>query len=349
MSPHHPIGAKSYSEEDFNDQSAAFAEMIDAELIRLNRETEPVANLHDGVMYSMGLDVEDRAVRGKRIRPVLCLMTTDALGRAPRKALAFACGIELLHNFALVHDDIEDGDEQRRGRPATWIKYGLAHGINIGDYMLARVFAVICRDPHNPLAIREQLMDLLHRTLEHLFIGQSLDISARASRNFSVADYQHLVSMKTGSYLVAPMLGGAIVGEADEDTITGLTRFGQALGPLFQIKDDIIDLTKGKGRGTIGNDIREGKRSYLVATTAEQCTAQEREELFDVLDKPRKETRDDDVARVIGLFSRYDAIKQGEAYCEELRKRAIESIAPAPPRLREVLETATSILVERTT
>src|SRR5690606_23969946 len=133
----------------------------------------------------------------------------------------------------------------------TWTKYGLAHGINIGDFLLSRVYTVQCRDPHNPLAIREQLLELVHRTLEHIFIGQSLDISARESRDFTIAEYERIVAMKTGSYLVAPILGGAIVGGAGESVIESITRYGRAMGPLFQVKDDTIDLTTGKGRGAI--------------------------------------------------------------------------------------------------
>ncbi len=336
-------------EHKFQEQTLRYAELVDRELIRLIGMSEQVPHLHDGVLYSMGLDEEDRAIRGKRIRPALCLLTAEMLGTAPRNALTFACAIELLHNFALVHDDIEDGDSMRRGRPCTHVQYGLAHGINIGDFMLAKVFYFISRDPHMSMAVREQLIELLHRTLDHLFIGQSLDISARGQRHFTMTEYERLVAMKTGSYLVAPMLGGAIIAHAQEDTIEGLTKLGNALGPLFQIKDDIIDLTQGKGRGVIGSDIREGKRSYLVAAAAEKCSVEERERLFDILDREREETAAEDIQWVLELYERHGAVARGEQYCEELQSHALEAIKTLPKALRESLETATRILVSRTT
>jgi geranylgeranyl diphosphate synthase, type I len=333
----------------FQQKTLEYAELVDEELLRNFQHGEKIPNLHDASLYSMGLDSPDRSVRGKRIRPVLCLMTAEALGAPPRSALTFACAIELLHNFALVHDDIEDGDTMRRGRPATWQKYGLAHGVNIGDYMLFRTFRLLFRDPNNPLSVREQLTELFHLTQEHLFMGQSLDISARSQRDFKLPDYELIVVMKTGSYLAAPMLGGAIVARASEEIIEAITRFGRALGPLFQIKDDLIDLTSGKGRDSIGNDIKEGKRSYLVAAVTEQCSQDEATRLYDILDKPRAETTQDNVDWVIDLFKNHGAIDKAESYCQILHDRALGAITSVPKELKEVLETATKVLATRST
>jgi len=337
-----------WTEEWLLERFDAYAEVIDAELVRLLAVAEPVPNLHDAMLYSMGLDTADRRIRGKRVRPALCLLTAEALGAPPQKACAFAAAIELLHNFALVHDDIQDGDTMRRGRATVWQQYGLAHGINIGDYMLAKVYSLVLRDPFNGFAVREQLVGLLEGTLEELFAGQSLDISARARRDFTQADYARLVEKKTGSYLAAPIIGGALIGGATEDTLTGIRRFGKALGPLFQIKDDLIDLTAGKGRGAIGNDIREGKRSYLVARVCEVATEAERTGLFAILDKPREATADEDVRDAIALFEKYGVLRDAEAHCERLRAQASEALGLVQPPLRQALEIAATVMANRT-
>lgn len=326
-----------------------FAELIDEELVRLIESEAQVPNLHEGMVYSMGLDVGDRRVRGKRIRPALCLFTVDALGGELGRAVSFAVAIELLHNFALIHDDIQDGDTLRRGRPCTHLKFGIPHAINIGDYMLAKVFSTVWRDPRQSLAVREQLIQLINRTLDDIFVGQSLDISARGSSTFTMADYELVVSKKTGSYLAAPMIGGAIVAEADEDVILALEKFGHAIGPLFQIKDDLIDLTTGKGRDEIGSDIREGKRSYLVAAVSEVCSDGERAELFAILDKPREQTSAEDVQRAIEIFRRHGVMERAEAHCEALRMKGMEAIRGTPPELRETLESIAGLLAARTT
>jgi geranylgeranyl pyrophosphate synthase len=310
---------------------------------------EQVGNLHDAARYSMGLDVEDRVVRGKRVRPALCLLTTEALGTDPDLAIPFAAAIELLHNFALVHDDIQDGDTIRRGRPAVWQRYGLAHGINVGDYMLAKVYQIILRDEGNPGPVRDRLLGVVEHTLEELFAGQALDITARETNRFTLADYEHIVSKKTGSYLAAPMLGGAIVAGAEPGVLSAISRLGAALGPLFQIKDDLIDLSSGKGRGAVGNDVREGKRSWMVGWVAERCTPEEHQLLFSTLDRSRDSTSPDDVTAVIDLFTRRGALAAAESRCEELRLEALAVLSELPIDLREPLEDATNILARRST
>lgn len=308
---------------------------------------EPTANLHEGALYSLGLDVEDRKARGKRVRPALCLLIAQALGSTRHAALPFAAAIEILHNFALVHDDIEDGDTVRRGRPSTWKQYGLAHGINIGDYMLAKVFQVILRDDRNPIEVREQLLILLEKTLEELFAGQAMDISARQTDHFTLEEYNLLVARKTGSYLAAPMLGGAVIAGARPAVLRSLDQLGHHLGPLFQVRDDLIDLTSGKGRGEIGNDIREGKRSYLVAVAAESCLPSDRARLFEILNRSREETSAEDVAWCVELFRRSGAIARAEARCQELRVAAMGTIGSLDEPLRGLLETTIKVLAER--
>ncbi len=337
------------NDEVFQKKVSDFADLVDAELLRLVAMEEQIPDLHEGMIYAMGLDVPDRKVRGKRIRPVLCLVTAEALGAEARQALSFAAAIELLHNFALIHDDIEDGDTHRRGRDSTYRRYGLPHGINIGDYMFAKVFSTVWRDPHQTLPVREQLIELLNKTMDDLFVGQALDISARRLDQFTMADYERLVMKKTGSYLAAPMLGGALIAEADEEVIIAIGQFGRAMGPMFQIKDDIIDLTTGKGRSSIGSDIREGKRSYLVAVVSDLCTASEKEQLYAILDKPREQTNAADVEWSIALFNKYRVLERAEEHCEELRQHGMEVIADTPPELRSVLELAAETLAKRTT
>lgn len=119
------------------------SDALDKELEKILRQGKLVPNLHDGLIYSLGLDIKSRDRRGKRLRPTLCLVTCEALGGNMRHAMTFACICEILHTYFLIHDDIEDGDKFRRNRPAVWVKYGLSHGINIGDFMLAVMLQTI--------------------------------------------------------------------------------------------------------------------------------------------------------------------------------------------------------------
>ncbi len=336
-----------WTEQRFLTEAQTLCDEIDAALEEQCRRMPPVPGLHEGMTYALGLDPEGAGARGKRIRPVLCLLVCQALGGRTERALPFACAIEMLHNFALVHDDIEDGDTQRRGRDSVHVRFGLPHGINIGDYMLARVFRMLHEAPEWDEPLRSRLLALVDETLEELFSGQALDIEARARHTFTRREYTELVDRKTGSYLAAPLIGGALAAGARESVLGPLRELGRALGPLFQVRDDLIDLTSGKGRGQSGNDIREGKRSFLVACVAEECTPEERERLFVLLDKPREETTPEDVEEAVALYRRYGAEEEAERWCEALRNRAEEAIRPLPEQLAGLLHTVTVLLAKR--
>lgn len=333
----------------FSESLALHSQLVDAELERLIRSEEQIENLHDGLLYSLGLDQQDAAIRGKRLRPVLCLITAETLGAGPKLALPFAAAIELFHNFALVHDDIEDGDTMRRGRPCTYMHYGLPQAINIGDYFICKVISIFAGVKSWDERTRFRLLELLSETADHTHIGQCLDMNARGSRNFTRDDYLRIVREKTGYYLAAPMLGGAVIAGADEKTMEALRHFGHVIGPLFQIVDDLIDLTEGKGRGAAGSDIREGKRSYLVAAVAPNCTVDELATLYGVLDSPRDETTVESVAWVIDLFKRRGAITEAARYCDELKAEALAALQGVPEPLRVVLTEATELLMTRKT
>lgn len=331
--------------EAFFNESQAIVDKALLDIIKPHKT--PVPNLDDGMAYALGLDSEE-VNTGKRIRPILCLLVCHELSGNSRPALPFAAAIELMHNFALVHDDIEDGDEMRRGRPAVWKKYGLPHAINIGDYLFTKVFEALLLDQHTAPPDRQvRLFELMRSTLDHTHRGQALDMNARYAR-ITVDDYMTLVTEKTGHYLAAPMIAGAICADADATITTALATFGLMIGPMFQIRDDVIDLTHGKGRGAIGNDIREGKRSFLVAHSLQHATPEDQENLLRILDLPRTDITDDNVNAVLAIFERCGAMKAADNRCAELREKAIRALQPLPDNLRERLLEVTEHLIART-
>jgi len=295
--------------------------------------------LHEGLTFALGVDIAERSARGKRIRPALCLLTADALGADATRAMPFALSIELMHNFCLVHDDIEDGDRMRRGRESVWIKYGVPQAINIGDYLLVQAQRALTHwgKPELNEAMRFGLMRLLTHTLDRTHIGQALDMNARESREISVEDYMRIVREKTGYYLAAPIQGGALVAGATEAVLESIGAMAQVLGPMFQIMDDVIDLTEGKGRDAAGSDIREGKRSYLVAHAAERTNAKDREKMFAILDRPRENTSPEDVAWMSGLFETCGAMRSARDKCRELHNESLMTLNALPETLAKEL------------
>lgn len=337
--------------DKLNARINSLSEVFEKELQTFVHENgmEGVANLHDAIAYALGTDTNDPAVRGKRIRPVLCLLTAQAMGADLNLAIPFALSIELMHNFALVHDDMEDGDIMRRGRDAVWIKYGVPHAINIGDFLLVCTNRALTHwgSPQLTAQVRFRLLGLITSALDHTHIGQALEINARGHRPITEGEYLRIVREKTGYYLAAPIQGGAIVAGADQATIDTIAEMALLLGPLFQIVDDIIDLTDGKGRESIGSDIREGKRSYLVAHASEHASDQDRDRLFDILDKPRQETTDEEIREVAVLFEKYGSIEAGRHYCQKLYEQSQNQLKRLPKSLADELGPFLEMLVNR--
>ena len=309
-----------------------------------------VENLHNAVEYSLGLDEPDINRRGKRFRPALCLLACEKLGCDIRKALPFAVAIEVMHNYCLVHDDIEDGDTVRRGRPAVWLQYGLSHGINIGDFMISRVYGYLIEQAGKTWSpeLTFRILNLMVETLDHTLTGQALDINARASDTITIKDYLEIVTKKTGYYLAAPIIGGAMIAGAPPGVIKAIHKFGSCMGPLFQIMDDIIDLTAGKGRNEIGADIKEGKRSFMVAHVNEKCSRKESHEMFKILNKPRVKTTKKDIAEILALFNKYEAIEAGREYCQVMSRKSGAAIQKIPLPLRDALSAFSNLLTDRT-
>ncbi len=299
-----------------------------------------IPNLHDAVHYHLGTG-------GKRIRPALAIATCKALGGETEKVIPFAAACEILHQWILVHDDIQDGDIVRRNKPTVWAKYGLAHGVNIGDYMAQKVYELILRSRNYGVSNETvfRLIDAIVAAATKTAEGQAMEMNLRKNDNPSEKDYMEMVTGKTGHYLTIPMVGGAVVAGADEKIIGKILEFGSYVGPAFQITDDVLDLTIGKGRDEIGRDVKEGKRSMLVVHCLEKCGADERKNLLDMLNK--KEKTDADVLAVKALFEKYGSVEYAERKAKELVARAKNTTRELPLALRNVLNDFADYLVER--
>lgn len=207
-----------------------------------------------------------KAVGGKRLRPMLSLLIAEAIGGEAGKALPAAVALELIHNFSLLHDDIEDQSKTRRGRPTVWSLWGEAQAINTGDAMFALAHRAIPYLGETLLddKTKVQLMSFLSETCLKLTHGQYLDISFEKRAEVTPDEYLEMIRGKTGAMIAASAAMGAISGGANEDQIEALSQFGLSLGLAFQIQDDLLDIwgnpeKTGKARAA---DITQKKKSY---------------------------------------------------------------------------------------
>jgi len=285
---------------------------------------------------------------GKRIRPAICLLTCEQLGGEPSRALYFAAAVEVLHNMFLIHDDVEDGDTVRRDRPTVWVKYGQPNAINVGDYMLSVATRAVLMSPVDD-ALRVELARLFTETIEVTCRGQSLDLNNRASEDLTVEQYMQMVTLKTGRYLALGMVGGGMIAGAEGETLARLEALCSSMGAAFQIRDDLIDLTVGKGRGgALGNDIREGKPSILYAHAISVASPDQKRRILSVMAKPRQETTDADVAEVRRLYDELGSVEFASAEADRLIDRAFETIEKIPVADKQFFRDIARYMVNRT-
>src|SRR5512138_2222607 len=224
---------------------------------------------HEMLTYHMGWTGEGAGseATGKRIRPLLVLLCTAACGADWQSALPAAVAVELVHNFSLVHDDIQDNSDKRRGRPTVWVKWGAPMAINAGDalFVLSNQ-AIIDLKGSYPAETVVRAAEILHNTCLDLTRGQYLDMSYEKTNELTVEDYWPMVSGKTAALLSACCHIGALLGGADEPKQDAYRSFGHYLGLAFQAEDDILGIwgneaVTGK---SAANDLIEGKKSLPV-------------------------------------------------------------------------------------
>ncbi len=260
---------------------------------------------------------------GKRLRPALILWLGERLGADRARLLPFAMAVELLHNFFLIHDDIEDGDRFRRNRATLWVHFGIGKALNVADYLLVEAF-------QRSRESGEELLEILLETFRTTVEGQALDLRWRADATFHLEAYEEIIRKKTGRYLACGWVGAALLAGHRPEEAAGFWAVGAQLGPAFQIKDDLLDLTDGKGRGgEQGCDIREGKPSILFAHTlgSHQVSESDKKQLVAILAKAREQTSDDEVQWVRELYQRSGA---GQFAEREMRRRvefAVQELA----------------------
>jgi geranylgeranyl diphosphate synthase type II len=240
--------------------------LVEAALDRaLPTETAWPETIHRSVRYSL-------LAGGKRIRPILVLASAEAVGGSRDEALALACAVEMVHTYSLVHDDLPamDDDDLRRGRPTNHKVYGEAIAILAGDALLTRAFHLLAQLPEDASE------DALRRRLTATAIlgeacgttglvgGQVMDLESEG-KAISAEALERLHRAKTGALLSACVRGGAVLGGADSDQLAHLTRYAAAIGLLFQVVDDILDVTESAAQlgKTAGKDVKAQKATYV--------------------------------------------------------------------------------------
>ena len=285
--------------------------------------------------YLYGLVGDHLRRGGKGLRSALCLATAAAYGGNTADALPSAAALDMLHNAFLVHDDIEDGSESRRGHKTMYIEHGLPLAVNAGDAMQAMAFQLL-RDNFDLLGPQknQRVVDEFDHLLKQSLEGQAIELGWIRDNYFDFGDddYLFLVLKKTCWYsFIHPCRIGALVASGDRLDPARFTRFGFLTGAAFQIQDDVLNLlgddrTYGK---EIGGDLWEGKRTLVLSHALRQATEPQRARLKDVLRKPREQRSESDVAWMTDLVERGGSIEFAQRSARELAQAAIGELGVA--------------------
>jgi len=292
------------------------------------------ATLYEPCRYLLGLG-------GKRVRPILCLMSNELFGEINEDAWNSAFAIELFHNFTLIHDDIMDKAPLRRGSPTIHAKYGFTAGILCGDIMNIYSYDKLA----NIENFLPQVMQLFNKTAIEVCEGQQLDMDFETRNDVSIAQYIHMITLKTSVLLACSLKLGAIVAGAMGDNANKLYAFGKNLGIAFQLQDDYLDAfgkpdKLGKQKG---GDIKANKKTYLLLKALENANGSQHKEL-----EERLQSDDENkIPDVLSLFAAIGADTECRQAVEHYSKSAfdcLEQIAVPAARKQPLFELAQYLL-----
>ena len=259
---------------------------------------------------------------GKRLRPVMALITCDMVGGDSEKAILFATALETIHNFTLVHDDVMDDDDLRHGVAACHTIYGLSTAILAGDTLFAYAFEMIT-DSDIDDNIKADLVKNVAYVVRKIAEGQQMDINFEDEETVESKNYLEMIRLKTSILFGAAAYGGARIGGTNENEARELEKMATNVGLGFQIWDDYLDATASEdvlGKPS-GSDIRQGKRTLLVIEALNRANSEQRKRLLEILDS---ENNDYDIIEAVKIMDDCGALKechkQANQYLEGARK-----------------------------
>ena len=290
--------------------------------------------MHDMMRYHLGWvdqNGQDLPSSGKLSRPTLCLLASEAVGGNWHAALPGAAAIELVHNFSLIHDDIQDRSWERRNRPTVWKIWGEAQAINAGDamYAIAQLSLLGLDDRGVPQEKVAFLCKRLNLACLQLSQGQYLDLEYERHLDIGTDRYLDMIDKKTACLFETSLLFGAVLGTDNQDQISGLGSYGRDLGMAFQMHNDLLGIW-GEGEGDKESpytDIRNRKKTLPIIYAIEKAEGEDKASLIDIYTKADVSPKD--IARVLDILDRTNARDYTEKMRRQYHLQSLEDLATA--------------------
>jgi len=322
----------------------------ETEIARLVASTDPAtAGVYEQCRYHLGLDGSGSS--GKRMRPLLGLLAYASITGTHERALPGAAAVELGHNFSLVHDDIEDGDRERRHRPTLWALHGIPQAINTGDMLFSLSRIALHRLTDLGFSDRTvlRLMRLYDETCVALCEGQYIDMRwSETDRLMSVAEYFDMIGRKTAALISASVEAGALLATEDEGVISRYRAFGWDLGIAFQLNDDLLGIWgAAQATGKEASDLAKHKKTLPVLYALEHGGTEDVDRLRDL--QRAVDLTAADVAEAVAILERSGARDYTRDQARRYRDEALAELdaagvvePEARARLEEIIRTVIS-------
>ena len=287
-------------------------QLFESALAQMQTPEEPEL-LYAPIIYSM-------SGGGKRLRPVLLLLTAEAFGGNVEEAMPAALAVEIFHNFTLLHDDIMDNADVRRGKPSVFAKWGGNVALLSGDAMLITAYKHLARVAPDVLP---RVMNIFGDMALEVCEGQQYDMDFESMDGVSVEEYMQMIERKTSALLSGSATIGATMAGASEDDIRKIYRFATELGLAFQLQDDVLDSFGDEALGKkIGGDILEGKKTFLMVQAINRADDMEREVLR-TTHRDASLSDDEKISRIKALYEKLEVRRIAEQQIELRFERAL--------------------------
>lgn len=286
---------------------------------------------------------------GKKLRPSLAVLSAEAVGGKVESALKTGAAVELIHTFSLIHDDIMDQDEKRRGKPSVHVLWGEPMAILAGDTLFSKAFASVMKSEEDGVT-PELILPALHTVVDScvkICEGQALDMGFAERMDVSEDEYLVMIYKKTAALIAAATKSGAILGGGTPEQVEALSEYGRLIGMAFQIQDDYLDVASSEedlGK-PVGSDIVEGKMTLLAVHALSQANGEDKERLLTIL----KEEGDENVSEAVAILEKYGSIEYAWNVAQEdvnqAKELLINNLDESPAR--EALILIADFVLER--
>lgn len=284
---------------------------------------------------------------GKRLRPVLAMLCADAISGTGGRTVPFGVSLELIHNFTLLHDDVMDQDELRRGVKTVHVLYDEATAINAGDVLFARAFETLSNTDVKDGELRVLVRNVA-AAVRKIGEGQQMDKDFETGTVISLNDYLKMIEYKTAQLFQTAAEGGAIIAGGSEEQIAALREYGRLLGMGFQIWDDYLDLKADEkllGK-PVGSDIKNGKRTLMVVHAMERLEGNKKDEFMNMLGD--QDATQESVKRAIALMDEVGSTAYAKELAEDYAEKSKELLSVLPDsEHKAILLKITDYMVQR--